>query len=267
MARTTISSLCTCTWFLLLFATTPANATVDHTYVSGTGSDTGGCTSPNIACRTFAYAISQTSPFGEIIVINPADYGPVTIAKSMSIVAEGAGPAGIILPAGNAITIAAGATDVVNLRGLTLDGEGTAASGIALSSGGTLTISDCVVRHFANAGILLTPLGTPLNVSILTSVMDNDGSGLTVVGSGLTHTFLTVGKSVANYNTTGFSVTGATVIFASTMAIGNSQAAILVGPITGDTSHSALLSYGDNEFDLNGTNVSGGGALGLLTKQ
>jgi len=74
---------------------------VDHTYVSGTGSDTGGCVSPPTACRTFAYAIGQTSASGESIVIGPADYAPVTITKSISIVADAGGPAGVILLTGN----------------------------------------------------------------------------------------------------------------------------------------------------------------------
>ena len=109
-----------------LTATVPAEATVDHTYVSGKGTDTGGCVTPATACRTFAYAITQTAASGEIIATDPANYAPVTITKSISIVADAGGPAGIILPSGNAITINAGSTGVVNLRGLTLDGEGTA---------------------------------------------------------------------------------------------------------------------------------------------
>jgi hypothetical protein len=81
----------------------------------------------------------------------------VTITQSIGIVAEGGGPAGIILATGNAITINAGRAAVVNLRGLTLDGEGTAASGIVLKSAASLTISDCFARNFQNSGILLTP--------------------------------------------------------------------------------------------------------------
>jgi hypothetical protein len=84
---------------LIAVATTvPAEATVDHTYVSGKGTDTGECESPPIACRTFAYALSQTAASGEIIVLDPADYSPVTITKSISLVADSSGPAGIILP-------------------------------------------------------------------------------------------------------------------------------------------------------------------------
>lgn len=267
MIQTAFSRPIAAALFSLCLTGVPAEATVDHTYVSGRGTDSGGCISPNVACRSFAYAITQTTASGEIIAIDAADYAPVTITKSISIVADGTGPAGIILAAGNGITINAGATDVVNLQGLSLDGDGTAASGIVLSSGGTLTISNCFVRHFQNAGILLTPLGTPLKVSILNSVMNDNGSGLTVVGSGLTHTFLNVRKSVANYNVTGFSVTGATATFAGSMATGNSEAGILIGPpFGGDTARSLVQSYGDNEIDDNGANVSGG-TLGLVAKQ
>lgn len=92
---TKISQSIAGTLFLLCLASVPAEAIVDHTYVSGKGTDTGGCATPAAACRTFAYAITQTSASGIIIVIDPADYAPVTITKSISIVADGGGPAGI----------------------------------------------------------------------------------------------------------------------------------------------------------------------------
>ena len=137
----------------LCLATTPAGALNDHTYVSGKGADTGICTTPVTACRTFAFAITQTAASGTIIAIVPANYGRVTINKSISIVADGGGPAGIFITGGTAITINAGPTDIVNLRGLTLDGAGLADSGIAVGfantgNPGTLTITDCFIRHF-----------------------------------------------------------------------------------------------------------------------
>jgi hypothetical protein len=197
-------------------------------------------------------------------VIDPANYGPVTITKSISIVADGAGPAGIIVATGNAITINSVQGVAFNLRGLTLDGEGTGSSGIAVTSGGSLTISDCFIRNFQGAGILIN--GQSLRTSVLNSVMDNNGSGLTISGSGFSNTFLTVRNSVANYNIIGFSVTGATVTLADTMVTGNAEAGILIGPVTGDVSRSQLLSYGDNEINGNGTDVSGG-TLTTLAKQ
>jgi hypothetical protein len=255
-----------------LIASIRADAAVDHTYVSGTGTDSGGCISSSSACRSFGYALSQTSASGEIIVLNPADYGPVTITQSVSIVADAGGPAGIILPSGEAITISAGTTDVINLRGLTLDGEGSAASGIVLNSAGALTISDCVVRNFQNDGILLStspslPIFGKLNVSILNTSMTGNGIGLDVIGTGASDTIVTIRNSSANYNGTGFSVTGATLTFADSMANGNTQYGILVGPINGDRSHSELASYGDNEFDFNGTDNVSGGTFVTLEKQ
>jgi Right handed beta helix region len=179
-------------------------------------------------------------------VLDPANYSPVTITKSISIVADGGGPAGIILPTGSAITINGEAADVVNLRGLTLDGEGTAGNGIVLNSGGSVTISDCFVRHFQN-GIVL--FGPP-NASILNSVMNDNGIGLTVSGRGVV-SFQTVRNSVANDNKIGFSLALGNVTFANSMATGNSQDGILI--ITG-----SVFSYGDNEINANGTDVSGG---------
>jgi hypothetical protein len=258
--------------FALCLATGPAEATVDHTYVSGKGTDTGGCVTPVTACRTFAYAIAQTSASGEIIVIDPANYSPVTITNSISIVADGGGPAGIVLPTGNAITINAGSAAVVNLRGLTLDGEGTAASGIVLNSAASLTISDCFARNFQNSGILLTPYPTlhifsKVNISILNSVMNNNGTGLTVFGTGSGDTVVTVRKSVANYNVNGFSLSGVLLILADTMATGNTEYGILVAPITGDVTHSGVDSYGDNEINGNLTGDISGGTLSPVAKQ
>ena len=170
----------------------------------------------------------------------------MTITKAISIVADGGGPAGIFGGTGNAITINAGASDIVNLRGLTLDGEGTAASGIVLNSAGFLTITDCFVRDFQNVGILLTPtVRAGWNALILNSVMNNNGrlgaannigSGLAVTGAGRLKTFVTVRKSVANYNVSGISVGFATLTVADTMVTGNTlYGIVLSGTNSGDT--------------------------------
>ncbi len=109
-------------------------------------------------CRTFKFALGQTSSGGEIKALAPADYGPVTITHSVSI--TGIEGAGINSVSGDHITINAGANDIVNLSDLTLDGLKTANNGIVLNSGGSLTISYCTVRNFRAAGISLkTPHG------------------------------------------------------------------------------------------------------------
>ena len=65
--------------------TASANAQNARSFVSGQGNDSNNCTLA-APCRTFAVAITRTNAGGEILVLNPAGYGAVTIDKSISIV-------------------------------------------------------------------------------------------------------------------------------------------------------------------------------------
>ncbi|HZU89431.1 MAG TPA: hypothetical protein VE993_09255, partial [Stellaceae bacterium] len=145
--------------FILAAATTsfvlaaPASAASNRAWVSGHGTDGAGCGAPTSPCRSLQYAHDNiVAPGGEIDVLDPAGYGPITISKAISIVNDGVGTAGVQAATGNAITINAGASDVVTLRGLDIDGLGTGANGIVFNSGGSLSVVDCVVRHFAGSG-------------------------------------------------------------------------------------------------------------------
>jgi hypothetical protein len=79
----------------------PAQAGPNRTWVSGHGTDSGGCALV-APCRTFAFALTQTAAGGEIDVLDPADYGPLdgpgSITKAISIVNDGVGTAGIYPP-------------------------------------------------------------------------------------------------------------------------------------------------------------------------
>jgi hypothetical protein len=132
------------------FSAAPAQAGPNRTWVSGHGTDSGGCpvTAP---CRTFAFALTQTAAGGEIDVLEPAGYGPVTITKSISIVNDGVGTAAIGVESGNAITInASGLFDFVHLRGLTIEGHPgfgvSVGNGIQFNSGLNLAIENWVIR-------------------------------------------------------------------------------------------------------------------------
>ena len=80
-------------------AQTGASATAQRTFVASTGNDANPCSLPQ-PCRGFARAVSQTSPSGEVIVLDSAGYGPVSIAKSVSIIAPPGVYAGVTVPAG-----------------------------------------------------------------------------------------------------------------------------------------------------------------------
>jgi hypothetical protein len=133
----------------------PAQAQANRTFISGTGSDSNACTFV-VPCRTAQQAHDVTNPGGEIVVLDPAGYGALTITKAISIQGHGWGE----LAGSNgatAITINAGPNDLINLRGLVVEGFGSGLDGIHLTSGGSLNVQDSVIRNFSNAGIVFGP--------------------------------------------------------------------------------------------------------------
>jgi parallel beta helix pectate lyase-like protein len=130
--------------FITLAATLPV-AAVPRVFVSGLGNDAnpGSITSPK---RSFTSALTVTDPAGEIIVLDSAGYGPVTINQAVSIIAPPGVYAGITVTAGDGITVTAGAVDAVILRGLTINGGGGGTNGINFTAGGDLHVDNCVIN-------------------------------------------------------------------------------------------------------------------------
>ena len=75
------------------------------------------------------------SPAARIDVLDPGDFGPVTVTKAISIFNDAVGVAGAVTaPGTSGIVISAGASDVITLRGLIFDGFGqSGASGVLLT--------------------------------------------------------------------------------------------------------------------------------------
>src|SRR5471032_289873 len=135
----------------LLVVGGPAWAASSRIWVSGHGVDQAGCGAPTAPCRSLQYAHDHIVAGGEIDILDPAGYGSVTISKSISIVNDGVGTAGVQASSGAAITISAGPNDNVYLRGLNIDGVLEAGfTGVQFNSGASLTVIDCVVQHFQN---------------------------------------------------------------------------------------------------------------------
>src|ERR1700687_4488233 len=108
----------------LLTVSTAAKATLaNRVFVSQrSGTDPNACNNILTPCQTCAGAVVQLNPGGEAIVLDSGGYGPVTITQSLTIEAPPGVLAFIHPPSGNAITISAGASDAVVLRGLVLNG-------------------------------------------------------------------------------------------------------------------------------------------------
>jgi hypothetical protein len=165
-----------------LLANAPARAASPQTWVSGTGGDSGAC-SFAAPCKTFAFALSQTTAGGAINVLSSGNFGPVTITKSISIVAEGV-EALINTAAGGAAVLVNGANILVSLRGLTIELHGSNSSGISFASGTALHVQNCVLRR-GNFGIDFAP-STP-NAELFvsdTTVADNSVDGIVVRPTG-----------------------------------------------------------------------------------
>ncbi len=156
-----------------------------RTWVSSIGSDSNQCTR-SAPCLTFAGAMANTTPGGEINVLDPGDFGPLNITRAISIYSDGVGVAGALVSGISAITIQAGASDVVNLRGLTLDGGGASNDGVLITTAGFVNIVNCVIQGFGTgstaglAGINISPVSGIVNVEIENSTVLNNIVGVII---------------------------------------------------------------------------------------
>src|SRR5206468_1534427 len=89
-------------------------------------------------CRQFSEAVGVTSLGGEVIVLDSAGYGPVTITQSVTITAPAGVYAGISVFSGTGVTVD-GTGIEVTLEGLTITGLG-GTDGIDFLHGATLKI-------------------------------------------------------------------------------------------------------------------------------
>jgi hypothetical protein len=145
-----------------------------RTFVSSGGNDSNPCSLPS-PCRGFQAGINAVAPGGEVVVLDSAGYGPVTITKSVSLIAPNGIYAGITVVAGDGITVDAFGATVV-LRGLSINGQG-GDNGINLMQAARLRVESCVVSSMGIDGIMHSAPGAELIV-LDTIVRDNGASGI-----------------------------------------------------------------------------------------
>ncbi len=158
-----------------------ANAQATRTWVSGVGDDANPC-SRTAPCKTFAGAISKTANCGEIDALDPGGFGAVTITKSITI--DGTGTlAGILASLTTGVIINATATDVITIRGLSINGACNGIRGMNILQAKTVNVEDCVIFRFANEGILVNE-SSAMALNVTNSVIrDNVGDGISTATS------------------------------------------------------------------------------------
>jgi hypothetical protein len=225
----------------------PAHALANRTFVSGKGNDANACTFA-LPCRSFNAALAQTAAGGEIDVLDPAGYGPMTITKAISIVNDGVGTAGILAASNSTgVIINAGASDSVHLRGLTIEGLGTGQHGIQFNTGGNLAIENCVIRGFGYTGISISP-STSSSFSVSNTIASNNNFGILVQPTGSAVVSGVLSKVIINNNSNGIFVygggtTGASlnVTIADSVASNNAVEGVGAGSSSGGAAAAVML--------------------------
>ena len=267
---------------LPVLCTVPAYAQATRPWVSGVGDDANPC-SRTAPCLTFAGAIGQTAAGGEIDALDPGGFGIVTITKSITI--DGGGGVVSVMPSSGAvgITVSAGATDIVTIRNVQVQGNlgnGTSGNaggyGIGFISGAMLTIDNCKIDGLSTSGILAaTSANSILNVTNTTITNATNGIALSVAGGGalngsIDHTTI---KKISNngistdFGSVYFTVTNSAIVNAATSGVYASTGTVLeidsssvTNNNTAFTTNGGTIRISRNTIYDNNTNfsISGG---------
>jgi Right handed beta helix region len=244
----------------------PAEA-AQRAFVSSSGDDanTGSGCGLAAPCRSFEAAQTVVSDGGEIVALDAAGYGPITITKNLTLTSNPGFHAGIAAASGDAVTIATAGINVT-LRGLNINGTG-GNNGVNMTNGARLSIENCVISNFAGGnGVTVT---TPATVRIVDSLFRDNAprgvlldygatatiSGTKVLGSGQEGIF--VQSSIAGETTT--------AAISDSLVSGSSDAGILV---TGSAGATVLVSVIRSTLTNNlesGARVNGAGGTAVLT--
>lgn len=217
-----------------------AQAQASRTWVSGVGDDANPC-SRTAPCKTWAGAISKTAACGEIDALDPGGFGAVTITKSITL--DGTGTmASILASLTTGIIVNAAATDVITIRGLSINGFCNGIRGMNILLAKEVNVEDCEIFRFAGEGILVNTSGeVRLNVRN-TVIRDNVGDGINTTSSSptlkvkatLEHVSL-IGNGNGLHSRSGSSVTARNSVFSNNNtngifadAVGANSSAIFV---------------------------------------
>ena len=231
-----------------------------RTFVSSNGIDLNAC-SITFPCRSFGRALTQTDVGGEIIALDSAGYGPVTVDKAVSIIAPPGIYAGISVFSGDGIVVN-GAGIRVRLEGLSINGLG-GIRGINNLNSSLLSVVRCSASNMALSGINSAAAGGVVEITDTTATK-NYGQGLAVAGTGTT---VTVVRSQFNNNVNGGILINNGVIASIVDSVANANATtgILVSAAAGFTTRASVSRSVVSGNGLDGATADGVAAGGTAT--
>jgi hypothetical protein len=230
-------------------------------------------------------AVNAVAPGGEVVALDSAGFGSnLAINKSVSVIAPPGVFAGIFTNSGDGIQVAAGSSDIIVLRGLTVDSQGGGFAGILYSAGGELHVESCVINGFGARGI--DSFGPSL--SIKDTIVRNSGFGI-LTSSGPGNTVAAEGVRLESNQAGLFATNGARVSIRNSVIAGNSQQGIVAsgnGPgsfvevnveacmiayngtdgVNSDANGSAIVRISNSTVTDNATGLHQGGTALLLSR-
>lgn len=246
---------------IFMFATVSiAQAQASRTWVSGVGDDANPC-SRTAPCKTWAGAISKTAACGEIDALDPGGFGAVTITKSITL--DGTGTfASILASLVNGIIINAAATDVVTIRGISINGFCNGLSGISILQAKTVNVEDCVIFRMGGNGITSTD-NNGLKVNVRNTVIrDCGGDGINMVAAAATPARLTLHLVRLSGNVNGLHARSGVTATATESVFSNNSAAGVFSDNTVASSF-AVIRVQRSQIQGNATGVQAGSGGGV----
>jgi Periplasmic copper-binding protein (NosD) len=171
---------------LIAIVAAPSVEAAQRAFVASYGSDSNTASGCGLAtpCRTFAAALTVVDNGGEVIALDGAGYGPITITKSVTITANPGFYAGIAATTASnayAVTIATAGVNVT-LRGLTINNNG-GFHGVVMTNGANLSIENCIISNFATGNGV--DVRTAATVRIIDSIIRDNYWGVYLDGGAM----------------------------------------------------------------------------------
>jgi len=200
---------------LLALAAPAAHAQIFRAYLTLDGNDANPCTLSQ-PCRLLPAALAAVASGGEIWMLDSANYntGPVTVSKSVTILAIPGALGSVVALGGDALNITTtGPVTLRNLNILPFPGSENF-TGVRKQSAGKLLIQDSNIFRFVGAGTGVTVIGAA-DVTITRTVIRDNGLGIYAANGAV----MGISDSLFTGNDVGANATTAAAGFSTTVSV------------------------------------------------